>query len=240
MDFIEGIDVSKHQGDVDFKATMSAGMKFAFVKCTEGIGYIDPCFHENWRKLVELDGDYIRGAYHFARPDTGGGLKDGENEAWHFAHVLKEAGHCAEGCLPPALDFEKYSDSGPEDNIPWVRGFINVIEKELGRKPIIYTGKNIWKYELGNTDAFTACPLWQVYYSDYKSKRKLVTTPWPNWTFWQWSGGRGKGFDYRFWLMKNGKMPGIRSGFCDVNRFNGTLEELQRLAQLKAPSCSPS
>lgn len=238
MDFIEGIDVSKHQGDVDFKATMNVGMKFAFVKCTEGVGYIDPCFHENWRRLVELDGDYIRGAYHFARPDTGGGLKDGENEAWHFAHVLKEAGHCAEGCLPPALDFEKYSKSGPEENISWVRGFIHVIEHELGRKPIIYTGNNVWKFKLGNTDAFIDYPLWQVKYLRYA--KKPTPMPWPTWTFWQWSGGRGKDFDYRFWFKKNGKMPGIKSGICDVNRFNGTMEDLFRLAQLKAPSCSPS
>lgn len=229
-EYIEGIDVSKHQGDVNFKATLRAGMKFAFVKCTEGVGHTDPSFAENWRKLVEMDGEYIRGAYHFARPDTGGGAQDGEREAKYFVDVLKKAGDCAEGCFPPALDFEKYSDSGPAENVPWVRSFIHVIENDLGRKPIIYTGRNIWKYELGDTDAFVDCPLWQV---DYTEKRDIPKpTPWKQWTFWQWSGGRSKNFDYRYWYKKNGPMPGIRAGFCDVNRFNGSMDDLLRLAML--------
>lgn len=233
MEFIQGIDTSKHQGGVSFEKTREAGMCFAFVKCTEGVGYTDPRFYESWGKLVAMDGEYIRGAYHFARPDTGGGMQDGEREALYFAKVLRLGGHCDRGALPPVLDFEKYSSSGPSENIPWIRGFIRVIEQEFGRKPIIYTGRNIWRYEVGNTDVFIDCPLWQVNYSG--NRTKPVKTPWPKWTFWQWSGGRGSNFDYCFWLKKHGKMPGIPSGICDVNRFNGTMEELKKLALF---SCS--
>lgn len=230
MNWVQGIDVSRHQGDVNFRLTMDAGMHFAFVKCSEGIGYTDPRFYENWNKLIQLNGSYLRGAYHFARPDTGGGERDGEREAIYFSSTLKRAGHFTRGSLPPVLDFEKYSVSGPPENIRWVHAFIRVVEHELGRKPIIYTGRNIWTYELGATDAFVDCPLWQVDYTAHRTKPKDM--PWPSWTFWQWSGGRGKGFDFRFWFRQHGAMPGIDSGICDVNRFNGTIDELHRLAQL--------
>ena len=230
MSYLQGIDVSKHQGkNVDFKATQSADMTFAFVKMTEGVGYIDPEFKNNWRKLVDLDGQYIRGVYHFARPDTVGGRIDGENEARYMVRVLKSNGHWQEGCLPPALDYEKYCDSGPRENGEWVRGFVEVVEAELGRTPIIYTGRNVWRYELGDTREFVRCPLWQVRYT---KKPQPVPMPWPTWTFWQWSGGKGKDFDHRFWMMAHGKMPGVASGYCDVNRFNGTKEALWELARL--------
>lgn len=234
MDFIQGIDTSKHQGDVSFEKTQEAGMRFAFIKCTEGMGYTDPRFYESWGKLVALDGVYIRGAYHFARPDTGGGKKDGEREASYFAKVLHLGGYCDKGALPPALDFEKYSSFGARENIPWVEGFVDVMEKEFGRKPIIYTGRNIWKYEVGNTDRFIDCPLWQVNYSQRKTVP--VKMPWDKWTFWQWSGGRGDTFDYCFWFKKHGKMPGVQNGICDVNRFNGTWEDLRKLALLPCSS----
>lgn len=168
------------------------------------------------------------GAYHFARPDTGGGAQDGEREAQYFSKILKRSGGVELGCFPPVVDFEKYSAFGPKENIPWMRSFVHVIETELGRKPMIYTGRNIWKYEMGNTDEFIDCPLWQV---DYTGKRNAPKkTPWFSWTLWQYSGGRSKHFDYRYWMKEKGKMPGIQAGFCDVNRFNGTLEELYKLA----------
>lgn len=230
MTHIQGIDGSMHQGEIDFKSTMLADMRFAFVKMTEGVGYTDPLFLKNWKKLIELDGTYIRGAYHFARPDSVGGQADGENEAKYAARVLKKSGYYDRGCLPLALDFEKYSNATPTQNKLWVSGFISVIEKEFGRKPIIYTGKNIWKYELGSTDLFVQCPLWQVFYA--KRAIEPVKMPWQKWTFWQWSGGRGKTYDYRHWLKKYGAMPGIISGICDVNRFNGSLEDLRKMALL--------
>ena len=38
----QGIDVSKHQGTVDWNAVRQAGKVFAFMKATEGITYTDP------------------------------------------------------------------------------------------------------------------------------------------------------------------------------------------------------
>ncbi len=197
-------------------------MRFAMVKATEGVGYVDPRFHENWTKLVALGHDRIyRGAFHFARPSSVGGSADGEAEARHFCSVLKAAGAYGEGSLPPALDFEEYSDSNSKQNVPWISAFVKVVEQELGRSPMIYTGANVWRYEVGNSDAFVHLPLWQVDYSE--TDTQPAPMPWSTWAFWQWSGGGPFAF--------HGPVPGV-SGVCDVNRFNGDENALAELAMV--------
>lgn len=222
--YIQGIDVSHHQGNVDFEAVADSGMRFAIAKCTEGVNYEDPKFRENWAKMLDVGADkLLRGAYHFARPSSTGGSADGEAEARDFCAVLKSVGSYEEGCLPPALDFEEYSDSDGNDNIPWIEAFVRVVEAELGRSPMIYTGANVWRYEVSNTDKFIHLPLWQVYYS--RTATQPAETPWATWTFWQWSGGG----QYAYY----GPVPGIPgSGICDVNRFNGTEDQLLQLAMM--------
>ncbi|MEM6988900.1 MAG: glycoside hydrolase family 25 protein [Myxococcota bacterium] len=228
---IQGIDVSHHQGEVDFAAVAKAGFSFAYVKATEGTGYTDPKFRENWRKLRDLEGTIHRGAYHFARPDSVGTEKDGELEARDFALAIRKVGGAGPGMLPPALDFEKYSENTPEQNRPWVAAFVRVMEEEFGRPPVIYTGRNIWRYELGNADDFIDCPLWLVRYSKRGAQgmtavaeRSHQPLRWPRWTFWQWSGG-GK-------FNHHGPVDGV-NGDCDVNLFNGTKVELDALAGIK-------
>src|SRR5579871_4785398 len=44
---IHGIDVSKFQGDIDWNAVASSGIKFAWIKATEG-GDADARFQANW------------------------------------------------------------------------------------------------------------------------------------------------------------------------------------------------
>jgi GH25 family lysozyme M1 (1,4-beta-N-acetylmuramidase) len=219
---IQGIDVSYHQGTVNFSQVAASGMRFALVKATEGVNYIDPKFFENWDKLVSLGNKTIyRGAYHYARPSSTGGSSDGEAEARDFCSALKSAGHYGVGALPPALDFEEYSESDSSDNIPWIEAFVRVVEAELGRTPMIYTGANVWRYEVGNSSAFKHLPLWQVYYS--QSATQPPAMPWDTWTFWQWSGGG----DFAYY----GPVPGV-STVCDVNRFNGDEAALASLAMV--------
>lgn len=240
---ISGIDVSKHQGSVDFKQVRDSGQRFAIVKATEGRSYTDPRFLENWQKLLELDGTFYRGAYHFARPDSVGGAADGKAEALDFCSALKAGGGYLTGCLPPALDFEKYSDFDGKDNVPWVDAFVKTVEDELGRSPMIYTGKNIWRYEVSNSDAFKHIPLWLVAYSrsgidgeGYPSSA-MGSLPWDSFALWQWSGGGNYAY--------GPKVPGINGGTrtVDLNWWHGTEEELAAFAMVDdkpdQPQCDP-
>jgi len=241
-----GPDVASHQGTVNFRAMRQENdFRFAIVKCTEGAEegtpFLDEKFNENWAKLLDLDpsdpdvGMY-RGAYHFCRSDNrqGQGETGGENEAKWFCKNLKRAGGYSEGCLPPAMDLEVW-EGDAANNIAFCRGFIRVVEAELGRSPMFYTGVNTWaSSHFKDTDEFVAYDLWEVKYTrdgwepDVQPPQMTNNNGhWP-WSIWQWSGGAGDEFDYRFYRENFGPIAGVKSGTCDVNRFDGTYEDMGR------------
>lgn len=221
-EYIEGIDVSHWQGDINHMEVAQSGMKFCICKATEGVNSPDPKFAENIaqiREVLDSGETYYPGAFHFARPDSVGGAEDGRAEAEDFCDVIEEhCGDISENFMPPALDFEKYSESDVTDNSPFIEAFVTTVERRTGRRPMIYTGKNVWYYEVGNTDEFIDYPLWQVYYSG--TAESPPEMPWPTWTMWQYSGGGN--------YQHHPDVPGV--GVVDVNRWHGTLEELKQFA----------
>src|SRR3954463_8047491 len=60
---IHGIDVSRHQGEIDWNAVASSGVKFAWIKATEGGDHADVMFQANWQGAKAAG--VARGAYHF-------------------------------------------------------------------------------------------------------------------------------------------------------------------------------
>jgi len=230
-EYLQGVDISHHQGDVNHKEVAEYGMLFCICKATEGQDYVDPRFRENIEKILavmESGLTYFPGAYHFARPDSIGGYDDGRAEAEDFCDAVLSVltlDQVKNNFMPPALDFEKYSESDGQENIPWINGWIEVVEGRLERRPMIYTGANVWRYEVSNTDEFIDYPLWQVYYSGTASSPPEM--PWPSWTMWQWSGGNK--------AQHHPEVPGV--GVVDVNRWHGSLDELMRFAN--ASGCEP-
>jgi len=63
-----GFDVSNWQGTVDWAGAYKKGARFAYIKATEGTTYRDPSFNTNYTKSYSAG--FIRGAYHFATPDS--------------------------------------------------------------------------------------------------------------------------------------------------------------------------
>ena len=47
-DEVMGIDVSSHQQDVDWAQVAADGYSFAYIKATEGSGFTDTHFRQNW------------------------------------------------------------------------------------------------------------------------------------------------------------------------------------------------
>jgi lysozyme len=45
---VHGVDVSKWQGDIDWRRVRASGAAFAFIKATEGDDHMDDRFAENW------------------------------------------------------------------------------------------------------------------------------------------------------------------------------------------------
>ncbi|MCX2946703.1 glycoside hydrolase family 25 protein, partial [Lentzea sp. NEAU-D7] len=61
---VDGIDVSSHQGDVDWGHWWRAGKRFVYMKATEGTGYRNPKFTQQYNGSAAVG--MIRGSYHFA------------------------------------------------------------------------------------------------------------------------------------------------------------------------------
>ena len=94
---IIGLDISHYQGtNINWTKMLSAGVKFIYLKCSEGTFYRDDTFVNNHKKAKEV-GIKV-GAYHFVR----GGDAEGQ-----FQWFKKSMGNLVFD-LPPALDVEVY------------------------------------------------------------------------------------------------------------------------------------
>jgi lysozyme len=200
--FLDGIDVSYHQGPIDWQQVKASGRQFAFVRATAGTLTADTAY---WTNLsgARVAGVAV-GSYHYANPDTA--LNDASNEATWF---LRNAS-VASGDLIPVLDLEVSNGLDPASLTAWAQTWLAQVSATTGVRPIIYTNPNFWSSSMADTDWF-ARNGYPVLWIAHWTTATAPTVPaggWggSGWTFWQYSS--------------EGSVPGI-SGPVDVDRFNG-------------------
>jgi GH25 family lysozyme M1 (1,4-beta-N-acetylmuramidase) len=67
-DSVYGFDISHYQSSVDFDAAYNdGGLRFVYIKATEGLTYKDPAFSDHYDGATSAG--FIRGGYHFAHGD---------------------------------------------------------------------------------------------------------------------------------------------------------------------------
>ena len=195
---LKGIDVSHYQEAIDWDAVAARQRPdFVFVKCTEGSDYADSLYCQNWEALGRLG--IRRGAYHFFRA-----YGCGDVQARHFLQTAE----LRPGDLAPVLDLETTSDMPPEIMIEEARVWLQIVEEQLGVKPIIYSGYRFYeRYLAGHLEGY---PLWIARYSE----KSHALSGGKIWNIWQYSN------------------QGCVDGICrkvDVNVFPGTPEMLDQL-----------
>jgi GH25 family lysozyme M1 (1,4-beta-N-acetylmuramidase) len=205
---LPGLDVSSHQGNVNWSAVKSNGAKFAYVKATEGTSYTNPYFSQQY--VGSYNVGLIRGAYHFATPNTSGGAAQADYFASHGG-----AWSADHHTLPGALDIE-YNPYGAtcyglsqSSMRSWIHAFVNEYHARTGRWAVIYSTLDWWKTCTGNTDTSFASndPFWIARYS---TSAGTLPAGYGTYTFWQWAS--------------SGVFPG------DQDVFNGTATRLLALA----------
>jgi len=202
-----GIDVSKWNGNWDARKAKAAGAEFVFMKASQA-NFVDQRFVESWKKAREAG--LVRGAYHYldyTRP--------ARDQANFYADLL----HSDPGDLPPVVDYEQLR---PDNNTTLARNYLKEFLEQMGThgyNPIIYTSPGFWKTYGDTTNYWYQYPLWIANYTS--AAAPIVPVPWLNWQFWQFSK---KG---------PGALFGSEALDIDVNRFNGTLDELFIFAQRK-------
>ncbi|MFH0750507.1 MAG: GH25 family lysozyme, partial [Chloroflexota bacterium] len=200
--YLEGIDVSKYQGTIDWTQVAGAGKRFAIMRATLGHTYLDPMYATN-HAGARAAGLQVT-AYHFATPSASPG--DALSEAdWFVQHAA-----LLPGDLVPALDLEQAGGLSAMDLQAWVGAWLGEVYAKLGVRPMIYTSPAFWKNSMGDTTMFAdqGYPiLWIAHW--FTSSPTVPAGDWGGhgWTFWQYSNC--------------GSVAGI-SGCVDLDRYNGT------------------
>jgi GH25 family lysozyme M1 (1,4-beta-N-acetylmuramidase) len=203
---VEGVDVSSHQGTVAWSALRARGIRFAYVKATEGRTYRNPYFHSQYGGSYRAG--MAHGAYHFAIPN----VSTGSAQASIF--VAHGGGWSGDGrTLPGVLDIE-YNPYGSwcyglsrTKMVRWIRSFTTRYHSLTGRDAVIYTTLTWWRRCTGDTTAFSRSnPLWVA---TVGGRVGSLPGGWPYHTFWQYS----------------------ELGGLDRDRFNGSFSKLTRLVR---------
>jgi len=94
---VEGIDVSKWQGEIDWDAVAGAGIRFAIIRTTHGLGTLDEWYDFNWSEARRVG--VLRGTYQYFAPAS--------DPVAQADLLLDRMGPLEEGDLPPVLDVEQ-------------------------------------------------------------------------------------------------------------------------------------
>lgn len=129
---VRGIDVSAHNGTVDFASAAAAGIRFAYIKASEGASLRDTMFRRNAFKAARAG--VLAGAYHFFRFDVDGGV-----QARNFLQAIDSVPLT----MPPVVDVEEYGNPAevPTDLIvSRLETMLSELRARTGRV-IVYTNK---------------------------------------------------------------------------------------------------
>ena len=200
---ILGIDISHHQGKIDWQELKDKGLidgypiRFVMIKATEGASRIDANFRSNFHNAREYG--FTRGAYHFYSVHS-----PAKAQAEFFIRHVK----LENGDLPPVLDVEhKPSNQTDEEFKESIQLWLNMVEFHYGVKPIIYTYYK-FKTRYLDDDIFDQYPYWIAHY--YVEKVEYQG----EWKFWQHTDA--------------GRLPGI-NGDVDFNIYNGSFYDLRKM-----------
>lgn len=200
---IHGIDISHHQGNINWSELREKGLinetpiRFIMIKATEGSTRVDENFKDNFYQAREYG--FTRGAYHFYSVHS-----PAKRQAEFFIKNVK----LENGDLPPVLDVEHKPKNQTDDAFKAsILEWLDIVEQHYGVKPIIYTYYK-FKTRYLSDPVFDQYPYWIAHY--YVDEVEYQGP----WKFWQHTDV--------------GRLPGI-DGNVDFNIYNGSFYELRKL-----------
>jgi lysozyme len=200
---VQGIDISRYQGTIDWNKVRRAGIHFAYMKVSEGGDHVDSSFYDNWAAAKRAG--VARGAYHFMYWCRTGA----EQAVWFTQAVPQDASQ-----LPPVLDLEWNHASltcpkkvPREDALAKIRKMLEIMEYHTGKKPVIYTDITFHREVLEGE-----LPGYEFWLRSVAAEPHQRYRDRP-WTFWQYTA--------------TGRVPGIK-GDVDRNTFKGSEREWQQ------------
>lgn len=126
---MKGIDISMHNGNINFDAVKSDGVEVIIIKATEGVQYIDPKFESYYSQAKDK---FNIGFYHFMSEKT-----DPARQAEDFWNAIKDKSYN----VKPVLDIETNNRGRSREEISnRCIQFLDRFKQLSGIDCIIYTG----------------------------------------------------------------------------------------------------
>jgi lysozyme len=221
---IFGIDISHYTGSIKFNNLALQRVNFVYAKATQGIGYKDSRFAQYWDSLASLQGQakVYRGAYHFL---TAG--DDPEAQAKSFIKYINLHGGLKAGDMPPCLDLEwdrtstnpdRWKGQDVDKILAKAKKWLEIVEKETGRTPILYTARSWWKERGISEGKLAVFDKYKIWVADYSTSHKAAEKPaiinGKQQTLWQFADDSSLATGY--------------AGGLDANIYYGTSEDFKK------------
>jgi lysozyme len=199
---VEGIDVSSFDGTIDWTA-VAASKGFAFARMSDGTGFVDPTFSENYLGIRAAG--MARGAYQLFEP-----AQDPVAQAELLLQNISVP--LQPGDLPPALDVEITGGQSAATIATNVQTWATTVQNAIGKPPIIFASAVFWNNDV-QSSALANNPLWVV---QWNVSCPTLPSAWSSWLFWMHAD--------------DGSVDGV-SGQVDLDTFNGSALQLQALIE---------
>jgi len=207
-----GMDVSSYQGYIDYDKVNQAGIKYVYIKATEGTWYTDRYLKYNYENAKRV-GIKV-GFYHFVRATNN---ETAKAEARYFVNAIS-------GMEPDcrlAMDFEIFGSLSSLEVNDISKTFLEETKYLTGKDMVIYSNTNhainVFSYELASE-----YPLWVAHYG--------VNSPSDNGKWNRWVG---------FQYTSKGIINGI-NGYVDLDRFTKEiLLDNSEMAPIPKPEPNP-
>ena len=186
----DGIDVSEWQGEIDWERVSNSGISIAYIRASEGSGYVDPDAIRNYNGAKEA-GIKV-GFYHYLTATT---VSEAIEQANFFVSVIQNLNvDCR-----LAMDFENFQGLDTYEINQISQAFLEEVERVSGKKTIIYSDA----YNAAYTFSEELASEYPIWVADY-----YVSEPGNgNWIAWD-------GFQY----TDEGKISGIED-YVDRDYF---------------------
>lgn len=137
----EGIDVSRYQGNIDWKKVAeSSQISYVYLKATEGESLLDKTYLRNLEEAKKAG--LSVGSYHFYSP----------NISWEkqFKNLTRNVVKNKQD-LVPMIDIEVRGNVSHTKFLQDLKTFVAKVEEFYGRKPLLYTYQNFYNQHLVGT-----------------------------------------------------------------------------------------
>ena len=211
MDYVLGVDVSKHQGVMDWQKCYNAGARYAIIRAGSIDSITGVCYEDyQFQRNSEIAPEYMPcGYYWYMRPNF-----DAFKQSDFFSNLINGKPRK----LPAVDDAEAIVNMEMMYIEKRHRQFCEAMDENTNDTTMIYSNVGYWSYP--NIYAKKGIPAWAAVRPFWVANFTIADKPWmpvtwDEWLFWQFSAD-GNGLGHEF--------GATGSHAIDLNRFNGDMD----------------